>query len=476
VIGRESEKNCLRRALEKKEAQLVAVYGRRRVGKTYLVRQTFGDRFYFSHAGLAKGSMAEQLGSFRDSLVRAGAKDVPTLRNWREAFNALRDFIEAGDRRTKKVVFVDEMPWMDTPKSKFVMWFEAFWNGWCSGRKDVVFVICGSATSWIVKKVFRNRGGLYDRVTEQIYLRPFTLSECRAMAQGRQLGYTDADIAELYMVFGGIPYYWDFLERGKSVAQNIDALAFSAVGKLRKEFDDVYSSLFGDNPGYLKIVRALAARPCGMTFNEILAKTGLSMGSGALRLLDALEQSDFVRRFTSFGKKKRDAQYQLIDNFSLFYLRFLDGERNPDPHFWQHATIGSELNAWRGFAFERVCLLHVPQIKKALGVSGVLTRVFSWRHVPTERHPDGAQVDLVIERADRIVNLCEIKFAQKPYVVTKAYDQKLRFRAAIFSEVTNSRYAPHTTLITTYGVSRASCLGAFQSEVTLKDLFAEAEK
>ena len=470
------EQARLKESLCQNEARLIAVYGRRRVGKTFLVRQTFGERFYFSHAGLADGTMADQLQAFRDSLVRHGAKVTGALHDWREAFNALRDFIEAGGRRGKKIVFIDEMPWMDTPKSKFVVWFEAFWNGWCSGRSDVVFILCGSATSWIVKKVFRNRGGLHNRVTDQIYLRPFTLAECREMARERQLGYSDADIAELYMVLGGIPYYWDFLQRGRSVAQNIDDLAFSPTGKLRNEFSDVYNSLFGENPGYLKIVRALAGHPCGMTFGDIVTKARLSMGSGALRLVEALEQSDFVRRFTAFGKKKRDAQFQLIDNFSLFYLRFLDGERNADPHFWQHSTISASLNAWRGLAFERVCLQHIPQIKRALGISGVLTRVFSWRHMPTESHPDGAQVDLVIERADRVVNLCEIKFAQKPYAITRRYDEKLRFRAATFAEVTKSHCAPHTTMITTYGVSKSSCLGGFQSEVTLKDLFADGDR
>jgi len=289
MVGRKAEQRELRDALSRDEAQLIAVYGRRRVGKTYLVRETFKDRFYFQHSGLARGTMAEQLAAFRASLVRAGYQDVPLLRNWREAFGALEAYIVAGGTRRKKVVFIDEMPWMDTPKSKFVMWFEAFWNGWCSARKDVVLVICGSATSWIVKKVFRNRGGLYNRVTNKIQLEPFTLRECRELCRSRGVALPDAGIAELYMVFGGVPYYWTFLERGKSVAQNIDVLFFAKNGKLRNEFGDMFNSLFGENPGYEAIIRALAEKGVGLTYGEILAVTGLGRGGVSLRLLEALE-------------------------------------------------------------------------------------------------------------------------------------------------------------------------------------------
>ena len=472
MVGRKVEQKRLEEAFNRDEAQLVAVYGRRRVGKTFLVRETFRGRFYFQHAGLARGSMSEQLAAFRDSLMRSGAKEVPVLHNWREAFNALERFIAAGGARKKKVVFIDEMPWMDTPKSKFVMWFEAFWNGWCSARKDVVFVICGSATSWIVKKVFRNRGGLYNRVTARIRLEPFSLGECRELCRHMKLRLSDNDITELFMVFGGVPYYWSFLERGKSVAQNIDKLLFANDGQLRHEFDDVFCSLFGENPDYAKIVRSLASRTCGMTFGDILAASGLSKGGGALRILDALEQSGFIRRYTAFGKKRQDSQFQLIDNFTLFHLKFIEGESNPDENFWSHATIGPSLNAWRGLAFERVCLQHVAQIKRALGISGVLTRIFSWRHAPDETYPDGVQVDLLIERADRIVNVCEMKYSQKPFVIDKAYDRQLRCKAVAVMECIKNRVAAHITMITANGLAHSGYWGTVQSEVTLDDLFA----
>lgn len=473
MVGRTKEQRELLEALSSDEAQLIAVYGRRRVGKTFLVRETFRDRFYFQHAGLAHGSMAEQLAAFHASLVRAGMRDVPPIRNWREAFGALESFIAAGGSRRKKVVFIDEMPWMDTPKSKFVMWFEAFWNGWCSARKDVVFVICGSATSWIVKKVFRNRGGLYNRVTNRIHLLPFTLRECRELCRARGVSFPNTDIAELYMIFGGVPYYWTFVQRGKSVAQNVDALFFESDGKLRGEFDEVFNSLFGENEGYVKIVRALAGRHGGMTYGEILSEVKMKKGGGSLRILDALEQSGFIRRFTAYGKKRQDAQYQLVDNFAYFYLKFLDGESNHDAHFWQHATIGSELNVWRGLAFERVCLLHVAQIKKALGISGVLTKIYSWRHIPDETYVNGAQIDLLIERADRVVNVCEIKYSRDEFVIDKEYDRKLRNKVGTFCGVTKTKCAVHIAMITASGLAHNGYWGTVQAEVALDDLFAE---
>ena len=471
MIGRKDERMRLEAALSRNEAQLVAVYGRRRIGKTFLVRETFGDKFYFQHAGLARGSLLEQLAAFRDSLVRSGAKDVPVLKGWREAFNALERFIVAGGARRKKVIFIDEMPWMDTPKSKFVMWFEAFWNGWCSARKDVVLVICGSATSWIVKKVFRNRGGLYNRVTERIHLEPFTLGECRELCRSLKLSFSDGDIAELYMVFGGVPYYWGFLKRGKSVAQNIDALLFAKNGQLRHEFDDVFSSLFGERQGYMKIVRALSSRTCGMTCGELLSVAGLSKGGGALRILDALEQSGFIRRYTAYGKKKQDSQFQLIDNFALFHLKFIDGESNPDEQFWSHSTIGPALNAWRGLAFERIGLLHLRQIKAAIGISGVLVHAYSWRHDADDTYPWGVQIDLLLERADRVVNVCEFKFAKDKYAISAEYEKALNRKCETFMAVTGAKNAVHLTMVTTQGVAHNRHSGIVQSEVTLDDLF-----
>lgn len=472
MVGRTKERQELEDALSSDEAQLIAVCGRRRVGKTYLVRACFRGRFLFEHAGILHGTMAEQLAEFGDSLRRAGLEGVRALTNWREAFNELERLIAGSRRRGKKVLFIDEMPWMDTPKSGFLKAFEVFWNGWASGRKDVVFVICGSAASWIVKKVFQNKGGLYNRATGRIFLEPFTLGECRELAESKGLMLSDDDLAEAYMVFGGIPYYWSLLRKGLSLAQNIDALCFSASGRLRHELDELYASLFENGGLHLKIARRLADRKEGMTQKDLLAAAGIPSGGNGTRYLEELERSGFVRTFTSYGKRKRDAQYQLVDCFTLFHLKFLDGESNPDEAYWQHAANSPKANAWRGLSFERVCFWHIPQIKRALGISGVLAQVYSWRHVPDAIHPTGAQIDMLIERADHVVNICEMKFASRPFAIDRDYAEKLRSKIGTFEQVTKPRSALQLTFVSNAGIQPNRYSGVVQSEVTLRDLLS----
>lgn len=470
MIGRELQSASLKEALLKSEAQLIAVYGRRRVGKTYLVRETFANRFFFQHSGLAKGTMADQLAAFHDSLVTYGLKDVPVLANWREAFNELERLIRSSGR-AKKVLFIDELPWMDTPKSNFVTWFEHFWNGFAAGRKEIVLVICGSASSWIVKNVFRNRGGLHNRVTDTIRLQPFTVRECQLMCKEMGLRFGERDISELYMIFGGIPYYWSLLKKGESVAQAVDRLVFSPDGKLRFEFRELYASLFGESCAYIEIVKTLAKVKGGQSAGELMKGARLSKGGNVKRYFEDLEQCGFIRKYTSFGKKKRDAQYQLIDNFSLFHLKFLEDESNHDEHFWQHGTATSLLNIWRGLAFERVCLWHVPQIKQALGIAGVLTEVYAWRHEADDVRPWGVQIDLLLARADRVVNVCEMKYVSDEFVIDAATEKSLLRKCETFRAATKTKHAIHLTLVTAEGVFRNKHSGIVQSEVILTDLF-----
>ena len=473
MVGRVRERQELEASLSAGEAQLIAVCGRRRVGKTYLVRESFHGKFFFEHAGIMHGTMVEQLSEFSDSLRRAGLEDVRALSGWRDAFNELERLIVAKRRTGKKVLFIDEMPWMDTPKSGFLKAFEVFWNGWCSGRNDVVFVICGSATSWIVKKVFQNKGGLYNRTTGRIFLEPFTLAECRELVESKGILLGDDELAEAYMIFGGVPYYWTLLSKGRSLAQNIDQLCFAAGGKLRHEFDELYASLFENGGAHLRLVRELAECKSGMTQKDLLAAAGVSSGGNGKRYLEELEQSGFVRKFTSYGKRKRNSQYQLIDCFTLFHLKFLEGESNPDECYWQHSVNSPKVNAWRGLAFERVCFWHVRQIKKALGVSGVMTQVYCWRHVADDVYPVGAQIDMLIERADRVINVCEMKFTARPFSIDKSYLERLKIKLGAFEQVTKTRSAIHLTLVTAAGLLHNKHSGIVQSEVTLDDLFKE---
>ena len=469
MIGRDKEVKELIRLYESDESEFVAVYGRRRVGKTYLVRETFADRFAFCHTGLPNAAKRQQLDHFRESLAAADFKGA-MQRNWFAAFHALREVVSKCISR-RKVVFLDELPWMDTAKSDFLMALEAFWNEWASARKDIVLIVCGSAAAWMVKNLFRNRGGLHNRVTARICLQPFTLGECEAFAAERGLGMGRTDIAECYMALGGIPYYWRYLVRGASLAQNLDRLCFAIDAPLRCEFEELYSSLFKDASLYKKVVAALAKKKAGMTRLELLDALGIAATGKLSEALETLEASGFIRSYRSYGAKKKNTIYQLTDPFTLFHFRFLETPSS-DEHFWSSTLTWPAQAIWKGLAFERLCLLHLPQIRKALGIGSIHVEAYGWSFRGDDTYPNGVQIDLVIDRADNIINICEMKYSSNAFAIDKAYDGALSQKLATFAGVTKTRKAVHLTLVTENGLLRNQYSGRVQSEVALDDLFA----
>ena len=340
-------------------------------------------------------------------------------------------------------------------------------------RKDIVLVICGSAASWVSSKIDRNVGGLHNRLTRHIYLRPFTLHECDLFAKAKGLVMNRAQTLECYMILGGVPYYWDLLRKDVGLAQNIDRMLFERGGDLHDEYDHLYTALFRKPEHYLRIIRALGARRMGLTRNEIVKATGLSPNGNLTQALKELEQCDFIRSYTVPGKVKQDCIYQLIDNFTLFYFKFIDGERNLSPDFWSVSESSQRVRIWCGLAFERVALQHIAQIKRKLGISGVLTRLYGWRHVAKTQDEEGVQIDLVIERNDRVTNLCEMKYTATPFEITDEYDQRLRTKRETFISETGTANAVHLTLVSANGVKRNANSNDIQSEVTLEDLFKE---
>ena len=469
MVGRTEEIKTLDEVMSRKEGQLVAVYGRRRIGKTYLIRQYFKDTFTFYHTGEANVGFRDQLLGFRDSLRDYGHQ-CPLPRTWREAFRELRSLIEASPDE-KKVVFIDEMPWMDTPRSKFLPALEHFWNSWGSSRQDLVMIICGSASTWIIKNVLKNRGGLHNRITDQIHLMPFTLRECEELVRDSGLSMSRQEICSLYMIFGGVAYYWGFLRKGESVAQSVDRLLFSPNGKLRGEFDSMVASLFKKDIGYRKVFAALAVKGVGMTREELLKKTGLPDGRVFCQILDSLEKCGFVRRYTAFGKKRRDALYQLLDSFSLFHLRFIEPESNPDPNDWTIGISSKAKSAWEGIAFERVCLMHVRGIKRALQIGGVRTSVCSWRHVADETYGKGAQIDLLIDRADNVIDVCEMKYSSGKYALSKKDCENIDNKLDAFKAISETAKSLHLVLITANGLAENAYARKAQNVLVLDDLF-----
>ena len=470
MVGRNKEIDELERLYDSDESEFVAVYGRRRVGKTYLVREVFDGRFTFVHTGLPDSAKKMQLAHFRQSLSEYGGESVGRIGDWFEAFDRLKRVV-ASSQSARKVVFIDEMPWMDTAKSDFLVALGAFWNEWASARKDVLLIVCGSAAAWMVKNLFRNRGGLHNRVTARIRLEPLSLGECERMVAARGIEMTHADIAECYMILGGIPYYWRYLVKGLSVAQNIDRMFFAGGAPLRGEYEELYSSLFKSAEVYKKVVRTMTDRKSGLTRKEIVENSGIKSAGKLSEILETLEASGFIRRYRSPGKSKRDGIYQLIDNFTLFHFRFLS-DPSDDEHFWS-ATLGtpSRYN-WRGLAFERLCLQHQRQLRSALGLSAIHTEMYGWRHDGDEVYPEGAQIDLLIDRADNIVNVCEMKFSDGPFAIGAEYLSELERKISVFKGVTGTAKGIHLTLITSSGLVHNACSRRVQSEVVLDELFA----
>lgn len=472
IIGRKSEQKELLQAANDEYSKFVAVYGRRRVGKTFLIRETFNYSFTFQHTGLARGKMKDQLLGFRASLQNASGKKYAQFKNWYEAFFALEEWLGSLPEG-KKIIFLDELPWLDTPRSNFISGLEHFWNSWASARKDILLITCGSATSWIVNKLINNHGGLHNRLTNKILLQPFSLAECEQYSDENQLGLSRYQIVENYMIMGGIPFYWSMLKRELSLAQNIDALFFSKKTEgLSHEYEQLYASLFNNAEPYMQVVTALATKSKGLTRDEIAKTSNLKLGGDLTRYLNELEWCGFIRKYNCIGKQSKDALYQLIDSFTLFYFQYMKGNKNNDSHFWTN-NIGSPLHrAWSGLAFERVCLQHVNQIKSALGISGVLSNVYSWRTEANEDNGiDKTQIDLLIDRNDGVINLCEMKFTEQEYVMTHDEEMKLRRRRGNFIEATRTKKAVHITLVTPYGLKQNAHTSIAQSVVCLDELF-----
>ena len=469
LIGRKLEQAKLQACIESERSEFVVVYGRRRIGKTFLVRRFFKDNYAFSFVGKHEMRREQQLAEFAKALMSySHSTFVPQLKNWTEAFDALQRLLETYNIPGKKVVFFDEMPWMDTPKSDFVSALENFWNGWANMRDDIVLVACGSATSWMVDKLLHNQGGLFNRITQKLYLRPFKLSEMEQYLDEKHFGWNRYQIAQCYMILGGIPFYLTLLNPKLSLLSNIDELFFAdAHAMLRTEYNELYSTLFKRPDNYLAVIRMLTERKEGFTRKEISEKTKLG-GAALSKILSDLEQCDFIFSYARYGNAKNNAIYRIKDFYTLFYYKYVNGIDTKDSLRWTHLSSTPQVSSWQGFSFELLCLLHLDEIKKALGIDRILNDASAWRSRQPEQN---TQIDLVIERADHNINLCEMKFSSGMYAIDKGYEQKLRERMSIFLAETMTRCSTRITMVTTYGVLQNKHSGIVNDEVLLDDLF-----
>lgn len=474
LIGRAEEQEILSDALQSNEAEMVAVIGRRRVGKTFLIKTVYEKAMVFEVAGIQNAAKQEQLQNFIIQLTKySGAKlpiNVPNT--WLEAFFLLATHLDTLDFSEKKVVFLDELPWLATHKSGFLNGLSWFWNSWAV-NKNIVVVICGSAASWMIKKVVNNRGGLYNRVTKRIYLLPFNLRETETYLQSRNIYLDRYQITQLYMALGGIPHHLKEVKNGKTATQNINQICFSPNGLLRDEFLRLYPALFAHADNHISIIRTLANKPQGLTRSEIIELSKVPLGSSATRTLEELEHSGFISAYRSYRKNTNAKLYRLTDEYSLFYLKFIEGMQYEGKDTWHHLSQTQAYKTWSGYAFESICLKHIPQIKRALGINGIHSVSSAFYYKGTS-NTKGTQIDLLIDRKDRAINLIEIKFYDEPFAITKSYAENLRNKRSVFKDVTNTSKQLFTTFISTFGLKNNQySLGLIAQSLTLDDLFLE---
>lgn len=474
-VGRANEWMELEHARDSGRPELIAVYGRRRVGKTCLVRRFFAAELRFELTGTRKATHKQQLANFAAALsARTGIPYAPP-RDWPEAFQTLSRYLEEFPTNARQVVFFDELPWLASRRSGFLGAFEYFWNTWGTRQSNLIVVICGSAASWMIAKVLRDRGGLHNRVTRRMQLHPFSLYETEQFLSSRGMQLDRRQILELTMAVGGIPYYLDYVRRGRSAAQNIDAMFFAPQAPLHDEFENLYAALFEHHERHLKVIRALARKQSGLTRKEIIHASKMPSGGNISTILDELESSDFICKLQPFGRAKREPLYRLIDEFTLFYLRWVENGREPlhGAGQWMHLHSTPAWQAWSGYAFENLCLRHVPQIKHALSIGGVRAGISAWRHRPAGAGDTGAQIDLLIDRQDGVINVCEMKFSINEFTIDKKYARELREKLATFGRVTGTKKATFLTMVTTQGVkANELSVELVQNSVKAEALFA----
>lgn len=469
IVGRTFEKEKLEQIVASNKSEFVAVYGRRRVGKTFLIREYFKNNFNFYLTGIKEANLKEQLYNFSVSFEKSfqGAlKEKPT--NWQEAFHELSKKLEKSKAK-KKILFLDELPWLASPKSNFLNALNYFWNHWASARTDIVLIVCGSAASWMISKIVKNTGGLHNRITEKIKVNPFTLQETELFLKHKNIALNQHQIIELYMIFGGIPYYLETVKKGKSVAQNIDEVCFNKNGLLYDEFENLYASLFTHYENHVKVIEAMSKKNIGLNRDDLLNQTKINDGGSFSKILEELEESGFIRKYNYYGKSKRDALYQLVDFYSSFYFNFI--ANNKQENYWSTNIDNPKHRSWSGYSFELVCLMHEKQIKKALGIAAVQTDVSAWKSKNLDQN---VQIDLLFDRRDQVITICEMKYSLNTFTIDKKYAQNLRDKISVFKYDSQSKSAVHLAMITTYGVlENENYFDLVQNNIKMESLFID---
>ena len=469
MIGRKKEIDKINRLLVSNRSEFLAVTGRRRVGKTFLIDQTLKESYCFSLTGIQNGNTTNQLINFGIKLAEYDGSLIPkSIPNWQTAFLLLKNYLKTLSKESKQVIFIDELPWVATPKSNFIQMLAHLWNDYLSKEPHFILVICGSATSWIAQKIVNDPGGLHNRLTENIHLSPFTIAETKEFIKAKNIHLSDQEIARIYMSLGGIPFYLENLRKGESFAVGIERICFSPTGLLHNEYNNLYQALFKNASLHLTIIEGLAKKPFGQTRQNLSKTTGLKQNGSYQRAIEELIISNFITEKPLYGKKKRGTYLKLTDEFSLFYHKFIKENSNFIPGMWQQLATTQSYKTWAGFAFELLCHKHIPEIKQALGISAVYTEISNLKVTGTAEN-EGFQIDLIIDRKDASINLCEIKFHSGTFTITKSYYEQLIKKRQLFIDYTGTKKQVFITFITNHGLKQ----NAYASEIVDSEIILD---
>ncbi len=469
LIGREEEQIIFNNAMRSTKSEMIAVIGRRRIGKTFLIRKYFEKDIVFEFTGVYKGTIAEHKSRFSKAYLDYFNLQASGLKNWFDIFDYIETAVSKIKRNRKKVIFLDELPWMGGSNSQFIKALSSFWNSWASKREDIVLVLSGSSTSWMIKKIFNDKGGLYNRTTQRVYLKPFTLKETEQFLKQKKCNFTHSSIADIYMALGGIPYYLELIEPNDSVAQIIDKLFFKKTASLKSEFAELFNSQFEKASMYISIAGTLAKHHYGLKRNQLLKQIKIDSGGNFTKALDDLEKAGFIKTYIPYGNISKETIYKLTDLFVLFYLKYVDSKDKNNQ--WKKIVYTPTWKVWSGFAFENLCMNHIEQIEKALRIDGINTNVSSWMNAGNDEM-QGAQIDLLIDRADKVINICEIKYVDDKLTITKDIIEKVRLKISSFRYFTKTSKTILPVIICPYGIQTNKYSNEFsQNVVQLNHLF-----
>ncbi len=456
TISREQEYTLLNKLCHSKHAELIAVYGRRRVGKTFLIRNLLNEfEISLEATGMKNGTLKQQLTHFTSALSKTFFNNLPiqTLNSWEDAFALLSEKVNELPKNKKIVIFLDELPWLATKRSKLLEYLDYYWNTQWSKNNNFKLICCGSAASWMLNNLINAKGGLYNRVTRSLLLEPFTLTQTKEFLNSRHLKLKNKEVLDCYMVAGGVPFYLEQFQKGLSVTQNIEKMCFQKDGLLFDEFPRIFKALFDQADVNFNIVKAASAQQYGISREDLLRKIKMKSGGTFNKRIEELIASGFIAKFIPYGMKKKSMYYRVVDEYTLFYLRWIEPAKQQTyiiKNYWTQRVDKPEWRSWSGYAFESICYKHIDQIGKKLGLRNIPYFAGNWRRQASNPKEEGAQIDLLFDRDDGVITLCEIKYSKNDFTLDKATALNLTKKIRVFEKHTKTKKHIQLALVTTH--------------------------